>query len=92
MLEIGPRHSFSYREDVLRHIFNLIQSVESCHVIAAASTGKTRLLDFMMRLDVQENYLHDNAKNTLLIRVDMNRMDEMSDLGFYELLNTAILA
>jgi len=92
MIEIGPEHSFSYRQNILIHIFNLVQSVESCYVIAAASIGKTRLLDFMMRPDVQENYLKEHAKNTLLIRVDMNRLNEISDLGFYELLMSAIVS
>jgi hypothetical protein len=92
MREIGPEHSFSYREEVLKPIFKLVQSAESCHVIAAASIGKTRLIDFMMRADVQENYLQEHAKNTLLIRVDLNRLDAMNDTGFYELLMNAIVS
>lgn len=85
MLEIGPHHSFQYRQEVLTKFFGWVKSAESCHLIGASSMGKTRLMDFLMQADVQEAYLGDSAAKTLFIRIDINRISELTDWGFYEL-------
>ncbi len=91
MIEIGPQHPLSYRKEILAPLFARIQSAESCAVIGAASMGKTRLLDFIMRPDVQEHYLGEQqAAQTLFVRVDCNRMYEFNQWGFYELLLMAV--
>jgi hypothetical protein len=74
MLEIGPQHNLDYRNDVLTRFFQHVKSTESFYVVGAASMGKTRLLDFLLRTDVQEYYLGTAAKNYWLIRVDLNRL------------------
>jgi hypothetical protein len=87
---VEPQHSLSFRQEVLLPLFDLIRCEESCCVIGASSMGKTRLLDFIMRTDVQTQYLGEIATKVLFIRVDMNRIGEWSDLGFYELLMSTI--
>ncbi len=91
MLEIGPQHTLNYRHDILSPLFDYIQSTESCFLIGAGSMGKTRLLDHLMRQDVQQNYLGEQANKTLLIRMDMNRISELSEWGIYELGLTSLL-
>ena len=92
MLEIGPQHTLEYRQEVLSRVFQYVQSADLFYVIGAASMGKTRLLDFLMRADVQKHYLGERAHQHWLIRVDLNRMP-VHDPGwsFYELLISSIL-
>ena len=92
MLEIGPEHRLEYREEVLTHFFRYIQSADSFYVVGAASMGKTRLLDHLMKPEVQKYYLKEKADQYWLIRVDMNRMT-VNEPGwsFYELLVSSIL-
>jgi hypothetical protein len=81
-----------YRQEVLTPFFRHIQSAESFYLVGAASMGKTRLLDFLLRADVQKHYLVDQAEHTWLIRVDLNRLAiKQQDWAFYELLLSSIL-
>jgi hypothetical protein len=92
MLEIGPEHTLDYRHEVLSRFFKFVQSTESFHLIGAASMGKTRLLDFLMRKEVQDYYLKTDASQHWLIRVDLNRLAVQNEIwAFYELLLSSIL-
>lgn len=101
MLEIGPKHNLEYRQEILTPLFSHIQSAESCYIVGGPSAGKTRLLDFLMRRDVQQHYLGDQSDHTWLIRVDMNRLPYYQDKNllpyndepwaFYELLLNSFL-
>jgi hypothetical protein len=92
MIEIGPQHGLGYRQEVLSPFFSYIQSADSFYLVGAASIGKTRLLDHLMRPDVQEYYLKDKATQCWLIRVDLNRMPANDpSWAFYELLVSSIL-
>jgi hypothetical protein len=92
MLEIGPQHPLEYRQEILSPFFKYIQSAESFHLIGAASMGKTRLLDFLMRNDVQEHYLREKAEKSWLVRVDLNRLAVKDESwAFYELLLSSLL-
>ncbi|MEN4098352.1 MAG: hypothetical protein ROW52_00390, partial [Anaerolineaceae bacterium] len=53
--------------------------------------GKTRLLDFLMRSDVQQHYLGSEVTNTLILRADCNRLRAHSEWGIYELLLTVLV-
>ena len=54
--------------------------------------GKTRLLDFLMREDVQKNYLGEKASQFWLVRVDLNRLSLRNEpWAFYELLLSSIV-
>ncbi|HJS17203.1 MAG TPA: hypothetical protein VJ785_00535 [Anaerolineales bacterium] len=92
MLEIGPKHTMEYRHEILSRFFQNIQSADSFCVIGAASMGKTRLLDHLMKTEVQRHYLGDKADKHWLIRVDLNRMPVNDPTwAFYELLISSIL-
>ena len=92
MLEIGPEHRIEYREEVLGPFFGYIQSADSFYVIGAASMGKTRLVDHLMRLPVQKHYLKEEADKYWLVRVDLNRMPVDEPIwAFYELLVSSII-
>ncbi len=91
MKEIGPEHPLSYRKEVARRLFGYIKSADSFFVIGGPSAGKTRLLDFIMREDVQAHYLDKQAQTTWLIRVDLNRHHAGEDWTFYELLISSMM-
>ncbi|GAB4503344.1 MAG: hypothetical protein Fur0043_03360 [Anaerolineales bacterium] len=91
MKEIGPEHPLSYRKEVVRRLFGYVKSADSFFVIGGASAGKTRLLDFIMREDVQKHYLEERAQTTWLIRVDLNRHHAGADWTFYELLISSMM-
>lgn len=86
-----PGHDLEYRQEILSKLFRFIKSSESCFLVGGGSSGKTRLLDFLMRSEVQKAYLAEKAEQTLIIRVDMNRVSEFSEWGFYELMLTTIV-
>lgn len=80
-----------YRQEMLRQIFRSLQAGDSCVVVGIASIGKTRLIDCMTRPSVQATYLGDRPDAPLLLRVDCNRLAEVSDWGLYELLLTTLV-
>lgn len=91
MKEIGPEHPLSYRQPIVSRLFGYIKSADSFFVIGGASAGKTRLLDFIMRKDVQNHYLEERASTTWLIRVDLNRHHAGANWTFYELLISSMM-
>lgn len=81
-----------FRREILTRLFNYVQSTESFYVVGGASMGKTRLLDFLMKADVQKHYLGERAGSTWLVRVDMNRLSVKNEpWAFYELLLSSIV-
>ena len=91
MLEVGPQHNIDYRQEVLTPFFNYVKSAESFYVVGGASMGKTRLLDFITKEDVQKHYLGEQAGQTWLVRVDMNRLSIRDEAwAFFELLLSSI--
>lgn len=92
MHEIGPQHNILYRQEVVMPFFNFVKGAESFYVIGGASMGKTRLLDFLMREDVQKHYLGEDAGKVWLVRVDLNRLSIHNEpWAFFELLLSSIV-
>ena len=89
----GSEHEITYRQEILSKLFDCVRTTDSFYLIGAASMGKTRLLDFLMRNDVQEYYLGDDSKKTWLIRVDLNRRPVTGDqqFTFFELLLSSVV-
>lgn len=85
MKEFGKEHDVEYRKEVLKPLFECMRSAESCYLIGAGSMGKTRILDHLVRTDVQEHYLGDKTSTTFIFRLDMNRLSDFSEWEFYEL-------
>lgn len=90
MPEISPQHPLTYRREIAAPLFDLVRSGESVAVVGPASMGKSRLLQFLLRPDVQQHYLGDTAANTWLVLVDGHRYEERSEWGLYELMLTAL--
>ncbi|MCG8346768.1 MAG: winged helix-turn-helix domain-containing protein [Chloroflexales bacterium] len=90
MPEIGPEHLLTYRQEIAAPLFAAIRAGDSSAIAGSASMGKSRLLQFMLRPDVQQHYLGEQTANTLLILVDSNRLAAVSEWGFYELLLTVL--
>lgn len=90
-LEIGPTHPINYRAEIVEPIFALIPAGESAAVVASASMGKSRLVQFLLRDDVRQHYLGNTAEHTLLVWVDCNRMADISEWGLHELILTALV-
>jgi hypothetical protein len=92
MPEIGPEHPLTYRQEIAKPLFDLVRAGESCAVVGSASMGKSRLLFFVFRPDVQQHYLAGAAPSTLLLMADCNRLADAaaSEWALYELLLTAL--
>ncbi|MEM7532211.1 MAG: winged helix-turn-helix domain-containing protein [Chloroflexota bacterium] len=91
MSEIGPSHPHTYRKELVAPLFELIKAYESCVIIGAASMGKSRLIQFILRPDIQQHYMSDEAQRHLLIWVDCNRMNQAgNDWSLYELILTGL--
>jgi hypothetical protein len=91
MKEFGLQHPMDYREEIAKPFFERIQRADSFAIIGGGSMGKTRLLDFVTRPEVQQYYLKDEAAHTLLLRTDCNRARKVSEWGLYEMLLTSIV-
>lgn len=81
----------SYRQELVTPLFARIQARESCAVIGAASMGKSRLLQFILRPDVRAHHLGSVNATTLVVWIDCNRMASFSSWGLHELLLTGLL-
>jgi len=81
----------SYRAEILDPLFQRIRACESCALVGCASMGKSRLLRFMLEPEARRRYLGDQADATLFAYGDCNRLAEVSEWGFFELLLTALV-
>lgn len=91
MYEIGPEHPLSYRQEILEPLFRTLRAHDSCAIVGSSSMGKSRLIRFLLRPDVQQHYLGEQATQTLVLLVDHNRLADVSEWGLYELLLTTML-
>jgi hypothetical protein len=82
-----------HRKEILVPMFEYINGSESFYVVGGPSVGKTRLLDFLMREDVQKHYIKERDDGKVcLVRVDMNRLSIRNEAwAFYELLLNSIV-
>lgn len=90
MKEIGPEHPLTFRSEAIGWLLERIRARESCVLVSAPQMGMTRLLDFVIRSDVQQHYLADLFPMMLLLRVDSNRLENPDRWGLCELLLTVI--
>jgi DNA-binding winged helix-turn-helix (wHTH) protein len=91
MPEIGPDHPLTYRQAVVAPLFARIRARDSCAIIGASSMGKSRLVHFIMRSDVQAYMLGEQPAAPRLVLADCNRLANVSEWGLYELLLTALI-
>ncbi|MCL4863188.1 MAG: winged helix-turn-helix domain-containing protein [Caldilineaceae bacterium] len=91
MPEIGPEHPTTFRHELVAPIFRKLRGRESCAVVGAASMGKSRLIHFVLRPDVQRHYLGEAYTQTLLACVDCNRLVSFTPWALHELILTALV-
>lgn len=63
-----------------------VKSGECCAVVGVGSVGKSNLLRHLVRSDVRQHYLGDDAQRTLFLHIDANALVEESVWGYYELM------
>lgn len=91
MYEHGSPHPITYRQEIAAPIFACIEKSESASVVGAGSMGKTRLLDFIQRPDIQQHYLGKAVDESLIVRADLNRMSKENEWSLYEVMLTSLL-
>jgi hypothetical protein len=91
MFEFGSQHPVTYRKEIVAPIFDGIIKAKSGVIVGAGSMGKTRLLDFIEREEVQAEYLKEKQSEFILFRVDLNRMSSLEEWCLYEIMLTSIV-
>ncbi len=76
--------SYMRRLDV-QNLLHYLYAVECVQVVGFSNVGKSTLLRLLAQNDVWTQELGEAGKEFLAVYVDCNRMLEMSDQGFYEL-------
>jgi DNA-binding winged helix-turn-helix (wHTH) protein len=92
MPELGPEHPVTFRQETASVFFDrYVKAGESCVIVSVAGGGLRRFVDFLLRTDVQQHYLGDAADAPLLLKVDCNRIHDVSEWGLCELMLTALV-
>jgi hypothetical protein len=92
MPELGPEHPVTFRQETASVFFDrYVKAGESCVIVSVAGGGLRRFVDFLLRADVQQHYLGDAADAPLLLKVDCNRIHDVSEWGLCELMLTALV-
>lgn len=79
-----PDGSYMRRLDV-HYILQFLHAVQCVQVVGFSNIGKSSLLRLLSQPDVWTQELGEAGHEFLAVYVDCNRMLEMSDQGFYEL-------
>lgn len=79
-----PDGSYMRRLDV-HHILEFLYAMQCVQVVGISNIGKSALLRLLAQPDVWMQELGEAGHEYLAVYVDCNRMLEMSDQGFYEL-------
>ncbi|MCC6167313.1 MAG: winged helix-turn-helix transcriptional regulator [Caldilineaceae bacterium] len=79
-----PDGSYMRRLDV-HHILQFLHAMQCVQVVGFSNIGKSALLRLLAQPDVRTQELGEAGHEYLAVYVDCNRMLEMSDQGFYEL-------
>jgi hypothetical protein len=80
-----PDSSYMRRLDV-HHCLQFLYALQCVQVVGISNIGKSALLRLLAQDDVWTQELGEAGYEFLAVYVDCNRMLEMSDQGFYELL------
>jgi DNA-binding winged helix-turn-helix (wHTH) protein len=77
-------NSYMRRFDV-QSIIQFLYTMHSVEIVGYSNIGKSALMRLLAQLDVWTQELGEAGREFLPIYIDCNRMLEMSDQGFYEL-------
>ncbi len=75
----------------VQEIFGFIERLDPCSMIGISNIGKSTLMRLLCDPAVQRAHLGSRAEQLALVYIDCNRMLEMSDQGFYELILRCVL-
>lgn len=79
------------READAAYLFNCVQDVVCCSIVGVSNMGKSALLRLVAEPRIGTEYLREAASPHGFVLVDCNRMLELSEQGFYELVLRCIL-
>jgi len=79
------------RQADVRYVFGCIAEGECCSIVGVSNVGKSDLLRLLADPAVQATHLGSQTAQYAFIYVDFNRMLEMSEQGFYELILRCVL-
>lgn len=85
------RLPLTYRAELLRDIHRHLAAGKCGALVGVASSGKSRLVEFLGRPDVRRHYLGEAWPTVLFPWVDGNDLLERSEWGLYEKVLSAIL-
>jgi hypothetical protein len=92
MSETIHENPLDYRKEVASRFFGeYVRTGESCFIVGVAGGGMTRLVDFLVRPDVQAHYLAGMDHPPLLLKVDCNRAAALNDWGLREVMLTTLV-
>jgi len=82
----------TYREDVVKKIFENIIKGESFSFIGMEDNCKSNVARFLcFRSDVKRKYLGKKSRNYLFLYVDLNELMDLSAAGFFQLLDLSLI-
>lgn len=85
-------YPLTYRQREVRQVFHCLESGESCCLIASGGAGTLNFLRFLLRQDVQQQYLNLEQQDYFFLLIDLNALAELSEWAAYELLLHTMLS
>jgi DNA-binding winged helix-turn-helix (wHTH) protein len=85
-------YPLTYRQREVRQVFHCLESGESCCLIASGGAGTLNFLRFLLRQDVQQQYLNLEQQDYFFLLIDLNALAELSEWAVYELLLHTMLS
>ncbi len=84
--DISQARALLPRQADLTALFAAMRDMHCVSVVGVSNLGKSALLRSLTDAAVRERYLHEEATQFLPIYIDFNRMLDMSEQAFYELI------
>lgn len=82
----------TYRAEIIGPALTGIAAGECCSIVGTSGVGKSNLVQHMLRADVLQHHLSDQADQFRFVIFDTNLLAEWSEWGFFEGLSEALLA
>ena len=82
----------TYRAEIIGPALASIVAGECCTIVGMSGSGKSNMLQHMLRPDVLQHHLGPRADDLRFVMFDTNMLAEWSAWGFFEGLSEALLA
>jgi hypothetical protein len=73
------------------YVYDCIRELDCCSVVGVSNMGKSALLRLLAEPGAASAYLGESAASYAFVLIDCNRMLELSEQGFYELVLRCVL-